>query len=73
MLVHGLKELSGKKLSNAVVKFMFRCKFVENRAKDMFPKVGSAVIPRLAALSPFCASGGFQDLRPLCAALMTST
>ena len=39
----------------------------------MLPKVRSAWIPRLAALGGFCASGGFQDLRPLCAALMPPT
>ena len=55
--------------ANALVKLNFRCTFVEKRAKNMLPKVGSAGIPRLAALSHFCASGGFQDLRPLCAAL----
>ena len=73
ILLHGLKESLRKKLLNALVKSCFRCTCFEERAKNMLPKVGPGGILRLASLSPFCASGGFQDLRPLCAALMTST
>ena len=41
--------------------------------ENMLPEVGSARMPRLVALSPFCVSAGFQDLRPLCGTLMTPT
>ena len=48
ILLQCLKELSQKMLSNALVKSIFRCKFIEKRAKNMLPKV------RVAANSKLC-------------------
>ena len=73
ILLHGLKESSRKKILNAWVKSIFRCKCVNKGVKNMPHKVGSTGIPRPVDLSHFCTSGGFQDLRPLCAALVMPT
>ena len=72
-LLHCLEESSRKKLLNTLVKSICHCECVEQQVKNRFPKIESAGIPSLAGLRPFCASGGFQDLRPLCAALLTPT
>ena len=54
ILLHCLKESSRKKVLNALVKSIFRCRFVEKRAKDMLLKVRVAADSKLCCpLAPF--------------------
>ena len=54
ILLHGLKELSRKKLLNAQVKSNFRCKSVENRTNKLLTSAicGSMVVDRFRRWPP---------------------
>ena len=88
ILLHCLKESSLNMVLNALVKSIFRSKFVQKRAKHMANLYSSYVqkratanasqgkaagIPSLAALSPFSASNGIQAFHPLHACVTAPT
>ena len=55
ILLHCLNESSRKKLLNALVESIFRCKIVEKRPKNMLPKVRVAADSKLCCiLASFC-------------------